>query len=203
MSSRAASGTGALVAGVIVMLSSALLAAGWTLAIGDWVARNAEMARLIQAIEGSEAAMVATQEEVTALMQQHAQDAEGGELIDGLGDAAGRGRDSIAYAGTRVQGVAVLPWHTSIDEAKQAYLAHNAAWQEYLDRASGNPSEFVTPQPLVDSTFAAAEPLLRAAVPLLDLWDFGTRIDVIYTPPEGATADDGPGQQVRVVHSAL
>jgi len=203
MSSRAPSGTGALVAGVIVLLSSALLTAGWTLAVGDWVARNAEMASLLESIEGSEAAMVATQEEVTALMQQHAQDAEGGELIEKLSDAAGRGRDAIAYEGTRVQGVAVLPWHRSIEQAKQAYLAHNTAWQEHLDRATTNPSEFVTPQPLVDSTFAAAEPLLRAAVPLLDPLEFSPRIDVIYAPPEGVTADDGPGQQVRVVHSAL
>lgn len=203
MSSRAPSGTGALVAGVIVLLSSALLAAGWTLAIGDWVARNAEMARLLQAIEGSEAAMVATQNEVTELMSQHAQDGDGGELIAELGDAAGRGRDAIAAEGTQVQAVDVLPWHTSIDEAKQAYLAHNTAWQEYLDRATGNPSEFVTPQPLVDATFAAAEPLLRAAVPLLDLWEFSQRIDVIYAPPEGAPVTDGPGQQVRLVHSVL
>jgi hypothetical protein len=203
MSSRAASGTGALVAGVIVLLSSALLAAGWTLAIGDWVARNAEMARLLQAIEGSESAMIATQDEITALMAQHSQDPEGGGLIAELGDAAGRGRDAIAAQGRQVAGVDVLPWHAPIEEAKQAYLAHNNAWQEYLDRASTNPSEFVTPQTLVDSTFAAAEPLLRAAVPLLDLWDLTQRIDLIYAPPEAPAGDDAPGQQVRLVHSTL
>ena len=185
-------------AGVIVLLSSALLAAGWTLAIGDWVARNAEMGRLLQAIEGSESAMVTTQDEVTGLMAEHGQDPEGSGLIADLTDAAGRGRDAIAAQGSQVQAVDVLPWHTQILDAKQAYLAHNSAWQEYLDRASQNPSEFVTPQPLVDSTFAAAEPLLRAAVPLLDLWEFTRRIDVIYAPPQAPAGEEVPGQQVRV-----
>jgi hypothetical protein len=198
MSSRAPSGTGALIAGVVVLLSSALLAAGWILAAGDWVSRNAEMARLLDAIEASEAQMVQAQDEIAGLIAEHGQDPAGGELIGKLTDATSRGRDAIAAAGSRVEAVEVLGWHGSIEEAKQAYLAHNQAWQDYLDRASTNPGELVTPQPLVDSSFAAAEPLLRAAVPGPDLWQFTERIDIIYTPPESSSGqEDAPGQQVR------
>jgi hypothetical protein len=92
--------------------------------------------------------------------------------------------------------VRILPWHASIREARDAYLDHNRAWQTYLTAATDDPAEFVTPQPEVNQTFADAEPVLRAAVPVPALFDLAARVDAVFADLADEPATEGDRQQV-------
>ena len=169
---------------------------GFGAIIGDAVARNAEMRSLVTAIERSEAAMGETQENVSGIIQAYSgrtplSEEDQAELDAALQAAAGQGRDAIAAAGEQVRDVRWLVWHRDVGQAQDAYLAHNRAWQEYLDRASADPAEFARNQDAVNSTFADAEAEVRAAIPLIALFDLRDRIDVIFAPPP---PEEGDGQ---------
>ena len=163
------------------------------LVVADWGLRTAEMNTIITRIEASEEAMGQAAEEVDAAFAGHSQaDATPAEraTLDGeLRAIAAEGRDAIKAAAAPIAAVPVLPWHGAIERAREAYLIHNLAWQEYLDAAAKDPAEFLRPQPLVDSTFLDAEQPIIAAVPLPDVLDLLSRISSIYAPPEL-----GPGQ---------
>lgn len=171
---------------------------GFGALVGDAAARNAEMRSLVTAIERSEAAMGETQENVRGIIQAYAgrtplSEDDQDELDAALQAAAAQGRDAIAAAGTEVAEVNWLLWHRDVAAAQESYLEHNRAWQEYLGRAAEDPSEFARAQDDVNSTFADAEVEVRAAIPLIALFDLRDRIDVIFAPPadEGAGGEDG------------
>lgn len=158
----------------------------------DWGVRNAEMRRLVTAVEASEAAMGDTQAAVADAFD--AFDASDGgqaakmELDSTLTAAADEGRRQIAAAAGPIAAVRVLPWHHDLAKARDAYLAHNRAWQDYLARATDDPAEFDAEQTEVNDTFMAVEPLMRAALPDPPLFDLGRRVDAIFAPPP--TADE-------------
>lgn len=166
--------------------------------VGDWMERNLEMRALITQIEVSETAMEDTQTAITKAIDDfqaktNPSDADRTALQDALKAAAASGHDAVASAGELVQGVRILRWHTNIEAAQRAYLAHNHAWQDYLAKASTDINEFSKPQTQVNATFAASEAPMRAAVPRPDLFRLHERVDVIYAP--APTTDSGPGQQ--------
>ena len=169
---------------------------GFGAIIGDAVARNAEMRALVTAIERSEAAMGEAQENLGGIIEAYSgrtplSEEDQAELDAALQAAAAQGRDAIAAAAQPVRDVRWLLWHRDVASAQDAYLAHNRAWREYLDRASEDPSEFARPQDDVNSTFADAEVEVRAAIPLIALFDLRDRIDVIFAPPP---VEEGDGQ---------
>jgi hypothetical protein len=165
--------------------------------ISDWAARNYEMRTLVTRIEASEAAMGDFQSSVTDIIakyqgQGQLTDANRGALDAELKAAAAKGRDAIAKAGDGVAAVRWLAWHREVSRAQEAYLAHNRAWQAYLDRAAADPTEFQKKQDDINSTFAAAEVAVRAAEPRPALFRLRQRIDAIFAPPPAV--EGGPTQ---------
>ena len=170
----------------------------------DWFTRNAEMNRLVTAIEASEAEMGWTQDHIGLVFEEN----EGeGELTDeqraevdaALTAIAAEGRERIAAAGADVAQVQVLPWHTEILRAQTAYVRHNEAWQEYMWLAEQDPSQLTAEQPEVNDTFVAAEAPLTNAVPEPALYDLRQRVIDIFVegmPDEGT--GDGPTQEVSL-----
>lgn len=164
--------------------------------LGDWVARNVEMRALVTRIETSETAMGAVQQEVRGIFDEYGQ-AEAlsvqqrADLDARLKKAAATGRDAIAAAEGGVADVQWLRWHPEIGAAQEAYLAHNRAWQAYLERAAQDPREFAVTQDLVNETFSAAQGPMLDAVPRPPLFDLQERVDVIFAPPP---SEDGSGQ---------
>lgn len=166
------------------------------LGLVELATRNAEAARLLAAVEASEAAMVVTQERVTEAFQdvpEQPSQSDVEALRAELSGIAADGQAAIAQAGIGVTEVSALPWHSATRDAKAAYLAHNQAWVDYLGAATEDPEEFLRAQPEVNETFAAARLPLFAAVPLLDLVSGGDRILVIYDDG-GDDAPSGNGQ---------
>jgi hypothetical protein len=190
------------VLGIAVFLMTLL---GLGMIVGDWTSRNLEMRALVGAVEDSESAMQWTDDQIQQIIQQYGAngklDAEQQKKAwDALSEAAYAGEFAISAAGDVVAGVTVLPWHGDIVRAQDAYLAHNAAWQDYMKAAVDDPALLFKPQPEINNTFDAAQPLMERAVPIPALFDLKARVAEIFAPQPGAdTSTDTPGQEVRWV----
>ncbi len=185
-----------------IPLVAGALAFVLTLGIGgavgtDWLARNIEMDRLVTAIEASEAAMGEVKNQVAAVFDQlDASDLEGtptdARTAAAVAELAGivvDGADSIGAAGRAIAAVNVLPWHTKIKAAQEAYLLHNYAWQAYMHSAAEDPIALTVNQPLVNQSFEDAQEPLESVVPELALFNLQTRVDNIFI--EGAPQSSG------------
>ena len=168
------------------------------LMVADWTVRNMEMDALTTAVELSEAAMTRTQADLRATASSLTggaapTDQEKAGLLEEMTSAAARGEQRIGSAGDVVSQVGILPWHRDIIDARFAYLAHNLAWQGYMAEIAGDPKVYGTDQPLIDETFMAADPIMRAAVPVPDLFDLADRVNRIFVEGAGPPpADGGP-----------
>ncbi len=183
-----------LVAGAVAFL----LTLGIGGAVGtDWLARNIEMDRLVTAIEASEATMGVVADQVGAVFAGlDAADLEGAPTnaqtaaaVAELAGIAVDGADSIGAAGRVIAAVSVLPWHTEIKAAKEAYLLHNLAWQAYMQSAVEDPVALTVPQLLVNQSFEDAQEPLDNAVPELALFDLQSRVKNIFI--DGAPQSSG------------
>ncbi len=187
-----------LVAGAVAFL----LTLGIGGAVGtDWLARNIEMDRLVSAIEASEVTMGVVQERVAVVLEEldaaelqgtqtDAQtDAQTEAAVAELAAIAVDGADSIGAAGRAVAAVSVLPWHTEIQTAKEAYLLHNYAWQAYMQAAIEDPVAFTVDQPLVNQSFIDSQQPLEDAIPEPSLFDLEPRVENIFV--EGAPQSNG------------
>jgi hypothetical protein len=177
-----------LVALVLITLANVVVA-------GELALRSLEADNLVSAVEQSEVAMMATQEEfdeaLSAYDTENLTDEEREQLRAELSDVAERGGVAIADAGGFVAGLLIMPWHTQLLDAQDAYLAHNQAWVNYMAAAAEDPAEWFRPQPAVNDTFADAKLPLVEAVPFFDFLQTLPRIELIYVSGSG---DSGSGQ---------
>ena len=165
-----------LVAGAVAFL----LTLGIGGAMGtDWLARSVEMDQLVSAIEASEATMGVVQDRVAVVfeeldsadLQGAPTDAQTQAAVAELASIAVDGADSIGAAGREIAAVNVLPWHTEIKAAQEAYLLHNYAWQAYMQSAIEDPVAFTVDQPLINTRFMDSQQPLEDAVQDLSLFD--------------------------------
>lgn len=159
--------------------------------LADVGLRQAEMAQLVSRIEASEEQMVLVQEDIDRITTSFEEleapdDADRAALVGELADAAAYGQEAIAQAGAAMADDAYLPWHSAIIRAQDDYLAHNLAWQDYLERAAVDPAVLTQPQEDINSTFLEAETSVRAALPPLVDAGLIERVEVIFAEPEGA-----------------
>jgi len=173
-----------------------------TLAVGgilaaDWVWRGVEMRALLDRVEASEAVMGELQDSVTLAFDSHGSGDDQVKLDGELRDLATQAVTDIAAAGDEVAALPIALWHTDIERARDAYLLHNEAWQEYMARASESSSEFLAPQPLVNQTFFDAEQPFYNAVPLPDVFGLVDRVALIFVMPD----EDGAGGGEQVLAS--
>ena len=183
-----------LVAGAVAFL----LTLGIGGAVGtDWLARNIEMDRLVSAIEASEASMGTVQGRIAEVFDQLDVDDLEGTTADAQSEAATAelariavdGADSIGAAGRKIAAVNILPWHTKIKAAQEAYLLHNYAWQAYMQSAAEDPVALTVDQPLVNQSFEDAQEPLESVVPVVALFDLEARVANIFI--DGAPQSSG------------
>jgi len=176
------------VAGVLAFLLTLLAGLGVT---ADWTLRTVEIRALIEGIYESESVMEAFQDAAFDAVEEHrtagAQDR--GKLDDELSALATVANEELQLAGEQVASLPILPWHRAINEARDAYLAHNIAWQEYTARVIEDPAELLRDQPRVNSTFEDAQQPLLDAIPQPDLLELELDVWVIYMPPESQSGE--------------
>ncbi len=176
---------------VMMWISVTLIVIGVVGLVGDWATRSYEMLRLTAAIERSEAAMATAQDGIGAVaLSDHPDAAEKERATHDLAAISATGRDAVSSAGAGVAGLSFLPWHTEVIRAQAAYLDHNAAWVEYLDRGSDTPLTLFQDDNRIEPTWVAAEKYVRAGVPFPALPPLAWRIDDIFRDEEPA---DPPG----------
>ncbi|MEI2715819.1 MAG: hypothetical protein V9E98_02285 [Candidatus Nanopelagicales bacterium] len=168
-----------------------LMILGFLGLMGDWATRTWEMNQLLSRIEKSEDAMRVAQDDIGAVdLPDDAAEPDKRAAIQELEDAAADGRDSIRSAGQQVAAVSFLPWHTELIGAQAAYLDHNGAWVEYLDRGAEQPLTLFGDDNRIEPTWRAAEIALRIAAPIPALPPIPQRLDSIFTDEE---PEDVPG----------
>ena len=179
----------------VVAFAVTLLLVAPVAVVTDVALRQAEMAQLVTEVEYSEAQMLAVQEEIRRVTDdfeaiQNPTDADRAELVGRLADVAAFGQEAIMEAGDDLADDTYLPWHTALRQAQRDYLAHNQAWQDYLERATVDPGEFTVPQDEVNDSFLVAERSLRSAVPPLADRELRQRVDAIFADgaPDGQAA---------------
>jgi hypothetical protein len=171
-------------AGVFVL---ALLVGG--VLVADWAWRNAEMAALLDRVEASEAVMGELQDAAEAAFEEHSAGGDGDKLDRELKQLAAMAEVDIAAAGLEVAALPIAIWHADIERARDAYLVHNQAWVEYMERASTSSAEFIAPQPLVNESFVGAAPFFLEAIPWPDGQGFAARVAEVFAIPEDMYAD--------------
>ncbi|MFM1918153.1 MAG: hypothetical protein RJB01_1668, partial [Actinomycetota bacterium] len=172
---------------------------------GDWGLRTVEMRGLVDRIWASEQVMMDLQDQAAEVF-----DANGGpaalatnpKMREQLTGIARAQRQQLELAANDLADQPILPWHRNIADARAAYLAHNFAWQDYLERASEDAREFVADQPEVNDTFMNAEEPLYRAVPIPDITGLGEEIELIYFVPD-ETASGGEVVSASFRASAL
>ncbi len=180
--------------GISVLVVFSLVA---TSAMVVFAAQTVQADRLFTAVEASERAMGGVQDRVRGVFEQFDDEdlteAQREELVDELRVIAVDGEVSIGEAGQRVADVRIWPINSRLEQARSAYLRHNAAWVDYMARAAEDPAQFVSPQPEVNASFFDARiPLLRA-IPAIDLLDLQRRLDVIYAEDDDQGGGGGNG----------
>lgn len=175
---------------VVFWVCIAMVAVGFVGLVGDWATRTIEMTRLAGAIERSEAAMTVAQEGIGAVdVPEDANSADKQTAVRELEAVSARGRDDVAAAGTGVAALSFLPWHTEVLRAQAAYLDHNEAWVEYLDRGSTEPLTLFQDDNRIEPTWIAAEKWVRAAVPFPPFPPLAQRIDRIFEEGDSESGD--------------
>lgn len=176
------------VAGALAFLLTLVVGLG---VAADWTLRIVEMRGLIEGIYESESVMEALQDAAFDAVEEHrtAGPQDRGKLNDELTALATVANEDLQLAGDQVAALSILPWHRAIIAARDAYLAHNAAWQEYTARVVEDPAEFLQDQPLVDSTFEDAQQPLLDAIPQPDLLELELDVWVIYMSPESQSGE--------------
>jgi hypothetical protein len=190
------------VAGAVAFFLTLMVGAA---VVGDWGLRTVEMRGLVDRIWASEQVMMDLQDQAAEVF-----DANGGpaalatnpKMREQLTGIARAQRQELELAGNDLADMPILPWHRNISDARAAYLAHNFAWQDYLERASEDAREFVEDQPEVNDTFLNAEEPLYSAVPIPDLIGLAEEIELIYFVPD-ETASGGEVVSASLRASAL
>lgn len=179
----------ALVVGLVFVLLAILGA--------DWAARNVSMNALVNRISVSEAAMSAVEDKFTAdldaFAKAQATDPNALETLKAqIKKDAEAGAAAVTAAGLSINNLRILPWDQSVTAARNAYLAHNLAWQQYLWNVSNNPQKLMEVDPAIGTTWDAMVPLLKEAVPNPALFDLKKRVNKI-VDDGSAPADDSGG----------
>lgn len=177
---------------VLFWFSIGLMVVGAIGLVGDWATRTAEMNRLLSQIEVSEAAMGAAKDDIASVeLPEDPTDAQEQRAQEELETASAQGRDDVAAAGDEVAAVTFLPWHTELLEAQRAYLAHNRAWVDYLDRGSTEPLTLFGDDNRIEPTWLTAEQQVRAAVPFPPLPTITWQVDEIFRDDEPESTSGG------------
>lgn len=195
-----------------LMIIGALLLLAFCLFLADWAARNIEAMRLLDQIEKSEAAMGVAQEATVEV----AKTAPKGtfplppdkdlptDIASELEEISATGRDAVAEAGQGVAAVSFFPWHSDLIAAQASYLDHNLAWVNHFEAGSEEGEVLVRGDDGdIESTWAATEIQIRAAMPLVPFPGIADRVDTIFE--EGTNENSGSNLQVSgsIVMSGL
>ncbi len=168
-----------------------LMVIGVVGAVGDWGARTWEMNQLLAKVSVSENAMGTAKDTIGAIeLPSDATDEQKEQATEALEAAAAQGADEVQQAGDGVAGLTFLPWHTEVIRAQAAYLSHNQAWVDYLNRGSEEAVTLFGDDNRIEPTWVNAQSAVAAGLPLPTLPLLRSTYDELFVD-EDEPADDG------------
>ncbi len=172
----------------VMLLSFSVAALALFVAAADWGSRNYALNSLLAAVEQSEAEMVATNEGVARISGEfspaEAADPQQRQQVRAdLEQFAAASRSRLAAAGADLPRVWVLPWQEDVIAARDAYMAHHAAWLRYLAEAGDDAAVLFGEYPDIPRTWDTAEKRIRAAVPVPAWPGTDERLDDLFNDP--------------------
>lgn len=161
--------TRALLVAAVVLVLVAVAADRW------WAER--ERGRLREAVLAGEQTVSGSRTSLAGLAAYSSRLLQGSDVppavrrsaFADLGQDARRWVPRVQAAQQRVEATDVLPWHTGVREAREAYDLRLQAWADVLSRFADDPQSGVGVDPAVTQTRGAARDALQAAG--LDLLD--------------------------------
>jgi hypothetical protein len=155
---------------IALILGTLLLAAA-----GDWGVRNLEMRALLDSMEESESAMNAYNTRADGVVRRFAgledplavDPAAVERAVFDLQDAASTALATTISTHSQIAAQPILPWHTSIDRARDSYLDHSTAWQEFLGEVVDDPARIGSRTPTISGTFDVLKDTIPDALPPL------------------------------------
>ncbi len=172
----------------------ALMIIGVVGAVGDWGARTWEMNQLLARVSVSENAMQTTKDAISAIdLPTDATDQQKQQATKALEAAAAQGADEVQQAGDGVAGLTFLPWHTELVDAQAAYLSHNQAWVDYLERGSETALTLFGDDNRIEPTWLAAQTAVGAALPFPTLPVLRSNYDELFVDDDTPDDDGSSG----------
>lgn len=154
----------------------------------DWYAADEEMDALLDATEASEAAQTSGYESMVAAVERSAND--DGFLTEDERSALAAAVPREAAIGTAesiatravIEDLSFLPWHGSIESARDRYLDHAVAWEKYFTAVSEDYEALFASASdgQIDGTFRAAKRAYERAAPRITRHDASDRIESIF-----------------------
>jgi hypothetical protein len=167
---------------LMALLTVALIGAGL---VADWYSRNRELDRLLAAVEKSETVMVSARDGFRSAARPYSgqpflSNEQRSQLREQVTSVASDGAAQVIATGDSIRDIQVLPWHRSINKARDRYLAHSNAWRDYLTDVARDPAQVGQANPEISGTFVSAKRAFEEAVPLRPLHDLEARADRIF-----------------------
>ena len=179
------------------------------LVVADWASRTGEVAQLVRDISVSESVMTKASNHMADAIKAAGQSptpAEQQKLLDDLRKISADSATELRVAGQKIITLRLFPWQRPVWNAREAYVAHNAAWQAFFDGGAADPQTLFVEHPDIESTWLTVVDLLPLAVPRPDPYDLAERINAIVVDgsqsDSGASADPGT-PALFLTHSLL
>ena len=168
------------------------------LIVGDWGMRTVEARALVADVQISEGVMKHTTDRFRVVIEAAGpspDEAAKERMAADLQAVAADEAERLRAAGQLFVDLRIAPWNRRLETARQAYQAHNAAWQAYLDAGAADPSVLFTwDQTAISSTWETVTQTLPEAVPSPDIFDTGAKVEAIITDGSADDSGDGDGQ---------
>jgi len=162
------------------------------LVVADWASRTGEVAQLVRDIKVSESVMTTSTDRmgkaIKAAGQSPSPEAQQ-KLLDDLQKISADSAADLRVAGQKIITLRLLPWQRPVWNAREAYVAHNAAWQAFFDGGAADPHTLFVEHPDIESTWAKVVETLPLAVPRPDPYDLAERVNAIVV--DGSQSDSG------------
>jgi hypothetical protein len=108
--------------------------------------------------------------------------------------AADAAREEVVAAADEIAGQPVQPWHGDVLAAREAYLAHSLAWQEYLSRAGADAQAWFIDDTAIERTWNDFTARFEEIVPTPAFGSLPRRVQAII---DGGDAPDDGGSTLQ------
>jgi hypothetical protein len=138
---------------------------------------GATLASMLDSVEETEAVMFESFDLVEAI--DFSANIPRLDLIARVSRFYGALEADLAVAADAIEDTTVLPLWPKTKEARGDYLAHVAAWDAQFERIGNDPETIGDSSPDINSTFTLACDALRDAVPIIDIFGSGVRVEAV------------------------